>query len=401
MGNVSGMEYCYGCGVCAMSCGKRLISIRENQDGFYTPYIDNIEACSNCGLCSSVCSYSHDELALNNKPIVSVGAWSKDANVRRHSSSGGVCYEFEKYLLAKGYKICLVRYNVETQRAEHYIADNLDDLVQGLGSKYIQSYTLDALMSFKRGEKYLVVGSPCQIDSLRRYAMKFHREEDFALVDFFCHGVPSALLWKKYISDVESRVGKISYVSWRNKFTGWHDSWAMSIDGEMSSTKRTNDLSNHIKGEYYSLYTQGDPFFEMFLCDSCFNKACYSKCKFKYHNSSADVRVGDFWGNTYKDEEAGVSSVVAFTEKGKDMILNSSIERVEYPFEVVAEGQMKRSLTYSKKDQKIFGKLKENVPLSEVVAYKRKLNKIENWKNRVMHPKATIVKILNKFCNKR
>ena len=29
----------------------------------------------------------------------------------------------------------------------------------------------------------------------------------------------------------EKQVGSLTYVSWRNKFTGWHDSWAMAIDG--------------------------------------------------------------------------------------------------------------------------------------------------------------------------
>ena len=40
------------------------------------------------------------------------------------------------------------------------------------------------------------------------------------------------LMWKKYSDWAEQKVGKLTYVSWRNKFTGWHDSWAMSIDGE-------------------------------------------------------------------------------------------------------------------------------------------------------------------------
>lgn len=27
-------------------------------------------------------------------------------------------------------------------------------------------------------------------------------------------------------------VGKVTYASWRNKWRGWHDSWAIGIDGE-------------------------------------------------------------------------------------------------------------------------------------------------------------------------
>lgn len=382
MSNISSHKNCYGCGVCAMACAKRLITIRENEDGFYSPYIENIDACTNCGLCESVCSYNHEDLAVDNRPIFSVGAWSKDDQVRRRSSSGGVCYEFEKYLIEQGFKICLVRYNSDLCRAEHYIADSLEGLVQGLGSKYIQSYTLDALMSLKRGEKYLVIGSPCQIDSLKRYAAKFHREDDFVLLDFFCHGVPSALLWKKYVKQVESKIGKLKYVSWRNKFTGWHDSWAMSIDGEKSQNNRRNVLNENIKGEYYSIYSKGDPFYRMFLSDSCFNKACYGDCKFKYDQSSADIRVGDFWGNTYKDDEKGVSAVVAYTERGKEIVLNSSVEIVEHPFDVVAEGQMASKVEYKPKYRKIFNLVKKGVSLNVIVFYMRVLNKLEKMLHR-------------------
>ena len=49
-------------------------------------------------------------------------------------------------------------------------------------------------------------------------------------MDFFCHSVPSYLAWKHYMKLVEEKVGKITYASWRNKFTGWHDSWAISMD---------------------------------------------------------------------------------------------------------------------------------------------------------------------------
>lgn len=370
MGNVSGIKSCYGCGACAIACGKHLISIKENKDGFYTPFIENTEACTDCGLCESVCSYTHDELATKNVPIISFGAWSKDENVRRRSSSGGVCFEFEKYLLDNGYKICVVRYNIQLRRAEHYIADNLNDLDQGLGSKYIQSYTLDAFSSMKRDEKYLVVGSPCQMDSFRRYVKKFRLEDNFILIDFFCHGVPSSILWKKYLNSVSNSIEELSGVAWRNKQFGWHDSYAISLSQESIKERQKENISR---------FSTGNAFYEMFFCDSCFNKACYSKCKFKYDQSSADVRVGDFWGNTYKDDDKGVSAVVAFTEKGKSLIMNSDIERTEHPFEVVAEGQMKSSLILTLKDKIIFNILKTDIPLKMVVACKRVLNKIEKY----------------------
>ena len=49
MKNVSTIHNCYGCGVCAVSCGKKIINIRLNEDGFYAPYIDEPEKCMECG----------------------------------------------------------------------------------------------------------------------------------------------------------------------------------------------------------------------------------------------------------------------------------------------------------------------------------------------------------------
>lgn len=232
MRNIGEIKNCYGCGVCATVCGKKIIDIHLNKDGFYEPYIMNENACTNCGLCIDVCSYAHNDLASQNLSTRSYAAWSNDHSVRRKCSSGGVGFEVGRSLLLQGYKVCGVRYDAERARAEHYIAATIEELIPSIGSKYIQSFTVDGFKAVNRKEKYLVTGTPCQIDSFRRYIRKFKVEDNFVLMDFFCHGVPSMLLWKKYIKEVQKQTGDITYVSWRNKITGWHDSWAMAIDGE-------------------------------------------------------------------------------------------------------------------------------------------------------------------------
>ena len=66
------------------------------------------------------------------------------------------------------------------------------------------------------------------------------------------------------------------------------------------------------------------------------------KCKYKYDNSSADIRIGDLWGKKYANTDDGVSALITFTTKGEEVI--SSLKEVtikEHPMEIVAEGQMK------------------------------------------------------------
>ena len=327
MRNIYEIKDCYGCGVCATVCGKKIIGIGLNKEGFYEPRVIDPDRCVGCGLCLDVCSFLQEEPSLRRTEIHSYAAWSKDTVIRRKCSSGGVGFELGRTLIEEDYKVCGVRYDAERARAEHYIATTVKELIPSIGSKYIQSYTVDGFKAINRKEKYLVTGTPCQIDSFRRYIRKFNVEDNFVLMDFFCHGVPSMHLWQKYLQEVEKLTGNVTYVSWRNKLTAWHDSYDLLIRGE--------------KSFYNSRLSQGDRFYRFFLSDACLGKACYERCKYKYDRSAADIRIGDLWGNTYKSNEDGVSAAVAFTEKGNKILCSCGCELIEHPFNVVAEGQMK------------------------------------------------------------
>ena len=389
MKNISDIKKCYGCGVCAVVCSRNIIDIVLNADGFYEPKITDVEKCTDCGLCANVCSYSYDVLSLKETYVKSYAAWSEDEKVRCKCSSGGVGFEVGRTLIADGYKVCGVRYNSDTNRAEHYIAATIEELIPSIGSKYIQSYTVDGFRAINRKEKNLVIGTPCQIDSFRRYIQKFRCEDNFILMDFFCHGVPSMLLWNKYTNEVEKITGKITYVSWRSKFTGWHDSWEMSIDGELTGEKVNwhdsyNMLIRGEKGGYNSRLSHGDAFYSLFFSDSCLGKACYDKCKFKYDRSSADIRIGDLWGKTYQNDEDGVSVAVAFTEKGDEILRKCSCVLIAHPFNVVAEGQMMGLPQYEKMGELIMKMLRSD---------KKTIVDICKFRNRTLRRRWRIAKL--------
>ncbi len=347
MKSVESVRNCYGCGVCATVCAKSAIKVELDGEGFYAPVLD-ADKCNNCGLCSEVCAFLYNDLAVHNEPKASYGAWSNNPMVRNRCSSGGVGYELGKHMLSEGYKVCAVRYDASKQRAEHYIATTESELMPSVGSKYIQSYTVDGFKAIARKERYLVTGTPCQIDSFRRYIRRFRVEDNFVLMDFFCHSVPSMLAWKKYLQIVEPQTGTVVYASWRNKLFGWHDSWAIAIDGNVAGGKKSSLTDNIYTPEathvYNSRWSEGDLFYKLFLGDYCCNPACQKSCKYKYDKSSADIRIGDFWGTTYAQNEAGVSSVVAFTEKGNEILKQLDCTFEEHPFVVVAEGQMTRNV---------------------------------------------------------
>ena len=334
MDNVSTIKNCYGCGVCSIACGHKLITIELDKDGFYAPRIKAMERCTQCGLCTKVCAYLHEEVLSTESKPQGYAAWSKDVDVRNSCSSGGVGFDIGRSLMVKGYKLCGVRYNADKHRAEHYIATTPEEWNASKGSKYIQSYTPEAFSMLNRKEKYLVTGTPCQIDSFRRYLRMFKAEENFVLMDFFCHGVPSKLVWDKYLKGVEKSIGKVSSVSWRDKMNGWHDSRVMVCESTVGD-RSVSPLS------------QGDSFLRMFLGNQCLGKACYRHCKYKHLASAADIRIGDLWGAAYKDEERGVSALIGLTERGKQVIASTeTIECTPQAMDDVTEGQMRTKIAY-------------------------------------------------------
>ena len=137
----------------------------------------------------------------------------------------------------------------------------------------------------------------------------------------------------------------------------WHDSYDMLI----------REKKSYIE----SRLSQGDMFYALFLGDCCLGRQCYEHCKYKYDKSSADIRIGDLWGNTYKDNEDGVSGAVAFTAKGNDILKACNCELTEHPFDVVAEGQMKTMPNCTIYYGKIISLLKKNKwSIADIIEYK-------------------------------
>lgn len=390
--NIAKLRHCYGCGVCVPSCPKKIIELKTDSSGFYSPIITRAEECIECGICLDVCAFNHSNLSLKETTPKGYAGWSNNPNVRLRCSSGGVGYELGKKCIENGMKACGVRYNAEKKIAEHFIASTVKDYMPTVGSKYIPSYTVYGLRDINKKDKYLVTGTPCQIDSFRRYVRRFKIEDNFILMDFFCHGVPSLLLWDKYISEVEIRIGDATSVSWRNKSTGWHDSGAMCADTDSDALDWHNSYNLLIKGKkhlYQSRLTDGDIFYKFFLGNLCLNDCCY-KCKYKAFNSSADIRIGDLWGKKYQSDDKGTSAIIAFTHKGKTLIdsLESSCTIKSEDLELVIEGQMQKPPSCPNVRERIISALRSQKSLKQI--YIQDL--------RLYHLKSLPKRFINKIC---
>lgn len=327
---ISPSEMCSGCGVCLAICPSSAITMELNTEGFYSATIDR-EKCSGCKLCEEVCPWHGSEdlgQYVNSAPLGSHAAYSRSEDVRDSCSSGGVCFELASEAIAEGIKVCGVKYDALSSRAEHFIADNLSDYMQARGSKYLQSYTAKSFPQLLDGDEYMVFGTPCQILALRKASILKRLKDSLVLVDFFCHGVPSYYLWDYYLSIVNEHLGgSVKSVDFRNKQHGWT---------EYTMVVASDDHS------YVNQRSKGDLFYEFFLGNLCLIEPCYSDCPLRGTNSAADIRVGDCWAADYAGDNKGTSICLSYTQRGKEAIkrLSDSCNLISVPVEDLIRGQI-------------------------------------------------------------
>ena len=331
-------DFCTGCGGCTAICPKHCLSIVLDENGFYQVSCDE-SVCIHCDLCDKVCPKFAQTPKAEAQCVLSVVSNNEDT--LQTTSSGGLCYELAKAAIEKGKKVCACIYNYDEHRAEHVVISDMDALEETKGSKYFQSYTQDAFSQLFDGDDWVVFGSPCQIAALDVAAKIKKSRHKFLLVDFFCHGTPSMNLWKKYIA--ENGGESVQKIDFRSKEFGWHT----------FSLRFT-----HKNGTTFSDF-QDNMFYTFFFNNLCLSNACYS-CQFKAMNSAADIRVGDFWGDKYKDDKKGVSCCVVFTDRGQkaiEDIASRCLIRNELSEQVLAQ-QMTKSPSLPRQRKKVLRALK-------------------------------------------
>lgn len=294
---------CSGCGACKSICPKNAIKIEMNREGFYNYSIDK-EKCIGCGLCKKVCPLINipNSIIDSSKSLFSYKSKKKESYLV--SSSGGfsndLCNE-----LNKEWYVCGVKYSLEDEKAKHILISpkSTDKLNMIQGSKYLQSFTGDLfeeIVSLSKTNKILFTGTPCQIAGLHNLLKIKGNINNVLLIETICHGVPSYLLWEKYLKELRETYGKVKSVIFRDK--------------SKNSKKRVITIKfNDIE---YSNDDRKDNFYAFFRRGVIDNKSCY-ECPYR-NRSFADIRIGDFWGEKYKKEKYGTSMIIILTEKGED-----------------------------------------------------------------------------------
>ena len=336
-------ERCTSCSACFAVCPKNAIEFRLSEDGFYRPFIQE-EFCINCGLCKSVCAkYDNDILEDSDAKYSCVAVKSNNKEILKNSSSGAACYEIVKMLLNEGYGIVGISYDQDKKEAIGIAFETIDEFEKIRGSKYFQADISDVLRkTLNSGKKYAIFATPCQIYGIRKIIKKMHIEDNFILVDIFCHGTPTVLLWKKYIEyqQKKNHDKHMNHILFRSKEKGWHRFCTTFV---YENTRKTSKIIN-------------DPFYTLFFGKDLFNEACYS-CKFRSTLRYTDVRIGDFWGFRYDTDLEGVSCVVGVSEIGVQILKKmdqTSVLKSDIKFSEVTAAQSYGEVHYlNKKRRKV------------------------------------------------
>jgi coenzyme F420-reducing hydrogenase beta subunit len=323
-----------------------------------------------------VCSYNKEKIcSINTIEPECYAAWNKNPDNRIKCSSGGIGFGIAEYLIEKGYSACGVRYNVQSEQAEHFTANNLKDYESSRGSKYLPSNTLNGFSKLNSNDLFVVFGTPCHIDSLRRFIQIKKIEQNYVLVDFFCHGVPSMNMWGKYLNMTKRKYNaEISSVSWRNKISGWLNSYVMTFG-----------FPDGMNGkDMYSFKSNGDLFYQFFLGNYCLSDACYDRCKYKMTESSADIRIGDLWSKKYIDQIDGVSAAVALTEKGATVLRKlGNCNLILESIDIVAEGQMSENPKKRKSFKYVKRELRKKADIRLILLTAKVIDKVTHFKSMI------------------
>lgn len=299
MNNITNLtnRTCTSCQICYAVCPKAAITIRCN-NGFYFPFVDET-LCNNCGICTKNCYKSGEPLNIVVMPET-FSAKLKNRKLLRKVSSGGVLRALCDKAFELGYGVYGAYYNISSGITLHRRAKNKDDIASFSGSKYMQSYTADALKEIVLNKgKILFVGTPCQVYAVDKLLKNVGERGQAILVDFYCHGVPNKHLWDVYVGQIEKKTGKIREIEFRTKDFSWHN------------------YGNKIIGEHAVYNKKNDIFYKLFFSDMILNASCYT-CGCTKSFGYSDIRVGDFWGDRYGNDTEGVSAVCINTMKGRE-----------------------------------------------------------------------------------
>lgn len=219
---------CSQCGVCVGVCPQNAVGCGLSDDkGIYIIEIDN-KKCTLCGLCVSICPAHYllsdliDETVLEKAEKVFLG-YSKDSDMRFHSSTGGVTRTLIKTLLDNN--IIDAAYTLNDKEGDfsavcgefiekgQFVSKNVPN---SLYKPVLWGRNLGRLN--KNWKNILLVGLPCQVKAAKKYFSKVTPNLALITIAILCRQNQS-LVYSKYIRHHVKHISDEKRIVYRGN--GW------------------------------------------------------------------------------------------------------------------------------------------------------------------------------------
>lgn len=309
---------CTGCEACASICRLNAIEMVCDEEGFYYPIV-NTEKCTRCGQCEKVCPILKRSNYNQNVKKAFAG-YNKDFNTRMDSTSGGIFTIIAQYVLEElAGVVAGVAFLEDFLKTEFILIDRKEELNKLRKSKYLQAKVGNIYLEIQKllnmGVYVLFSGLPCQVEALHKFLEKDY--PNLISLDMVCFGVPSPLLWKKYLQEFNTK--EITGVTFKDKIEGWKN-WHFKLLSEQREIIQKK---------------QENPYMYSFLERLNVRPSCF-ECQFKGMVRGSDITIADCWGkgeeNQRLNDNFGLSAILLQSKKAFELwdCIKFQIEYEEY-----------------------------------------------------------------------
>lgn len=232
-------DLCTGCGVCVSACPNNAIQMTV-KDGRFVPHITedlckNGKGCHRCydtcaGIGIDLCERSHfhyndkdtKENTLAGRYLHCFVGHSNDAFLREKAASGGTLSQFLIWLL-ENKKIdgaIVTCFDKEAPlKVKCHIARSKEEVVSSIGSKYgpVSLHDVLPLIKESKGERFVLVGLPCHIHSMRKLASidKSINEKIVGMFSLFCSGSQTFNYTEYILKQCGGNTKELEYLAYR------------------------------------------------------------------------------------------------------------------------------------------------------------------------------------------
>lgn len=233
-------------------------------------------------------------------------AWAADPQTRHMGSSGGTLTALSVWLLETGKASQIIGAQAAAKNPRRTVSVQIttkEEALAASGSRYAPVSNAAHPYALAAGTAF--IGKPCEVSAIRALGSgTFGMAETPILLSFFCAGTPGQNATEQLVEELGVPSGE-TIAGLRYRGNGWPGDFTVTrTDGTTISTSYDDSWGNHLGPT-----TQ-------WRCKICPDGI----------GESADITAGDFWrsddqGYPLFADAAGISALIARTERGRDLVL--------------------------------------------------------------------------------